>query len=223
MLTRSDPVLKLENATVGYNGEAVLKNLSLEIKPGEKIALVGQSGAGKSTLLNLLYQQCQEDAALVPQDLGLVRSLSVFHNVFMGRLNRHPTWYNIANLLKPLKKEVDQISPILGQLGLEEKIFEPIRELSGGQQQRTAVARAIFKDSSIFFGDEPVSAVDEHQSHTVLQAIAISHQTVVLSMHDVDLALRYTDRVIGLRLGDLVLDQPTATIRAADLDDLYKH
>ncbi|MBT5941690.1 MAG: ATP-binding cassette domain-containing protein, partial [Rhodospirillaceae bacterium] len=173
MLTRSDPVLKLENATVGYNGEAVLKNLSLEIKPGEKIALVGQSGAGKSTLLNLLYQQVDEDAALVPQDLGLVRSLSVFHNVFMGRLNRHPTWYNIANLLKPLKKEVDQISPILGQLGLEEKIFEPIRELSGGQQQRTAVARAIFKDSSIFFGDEPVSAVDEHQSHTVLQAIAI--------------------------------------------------
>ncbi len=223
MLTRSDPVLELDNATVSYNGEAVLKNLSLEIKPGEKIALVGQSGAGKSTLLNLLYQQCDEDAALVPQDLGLVRSLSVFHNVFMGRLNRHPTWYNIANLLKPLKKEVDQISPILGQLGLEEKIFEPIRELSGGQQQRTAVARAIFKDSSIFFGDEPVSAVDEHQSHTVLQAIAISHQTVVLSMHDVDLALRYTDRVIGLRLGDLVLDQPTANIQAADLDDLYKH
>ncbi|MBT3914723.1 MAG: ATP-binding cassette domain-containing protein, partial [Rhodospirillaceae bacterium] len=111
MLTRSDPVLKLENATVGYNGEAVLKNLSLEIKPGEKIALVGQSGAGKSTLLNLLYQQVDEDAALVPQDLGLVRSLSVFHNVFMGRLNRHPTWYNIANLLKPLKKEVDRISP----------------------------------------------------------------------------------------------------------------
>jgi len=223
MLTRSDPVLELENATVSYNGEAVLKNLSLEIKPGEKIALVGQSGAGKSTLLNLLYQQCSEDAALVPQDLGLVRSLSVFHNVFMGRLNRHPTWYNIVNLLKPLKKEVDQISPILGQLGLEEKIFEPIRELSGGQQQRTAVARAIFKDSSIFFGDEPVSAVDEHQSHTVLQAITISHQTVVLSMHDVDLALRYTDRVIGLRLGDLVMDQPTANIKAADLDDLYQH
>ncbi|MBT3989036.1 MAG: ATP-binding cassette domain-containing protein [Rhodospirillaceae bacterium] len=214
--------LELKNATVQYNGTPVLNDLSLQIAEGEKIALVGQSGAGKSTLLNLLYQQSEDDAALVPQDLGLVRSLSVFHNVYMGRLNKHPTWYNIVNLIKPLKKEVDQILPILGQLGLEEKVFEPARELSGGQQQRTAVARAIFKDSSTFFGDEPVSAVDEHQSHTVMEAIAISHRTVVLSMHDVELALKYSSRVIGLKEGELALDEPADRLKAADLDDLYK-
>jgi phosphonate transport system ATP-binding protein len=214
--------LELNNASVEYNGTAVLNSISLQIERGEKIALVGQSGAGKSTLLNLLYQQCQEDAALVPQDLGLVRSLSVFHNVYMGRLNQHPTWYNIVNLIKPLKKEVDQILPILGQLGIEEKVFEPARELSGGQQQRTAVARAIFKNSSTFFGDEPVSAVDEHQSHTVMEAIVVSHQTVVLSMHDVNLALKYSSRVIGLKDGNLALNEPSGALKAADLDDLYK-
>jgi len=214
--------LELKNATVQYNGTPVLNNLSLQIEQGERIALVGQSGAGKSTLLNLLYQQCKEDAALVPQDLGLVRSLSVFHNVYMGQLNQHPTWYNIANLIKPLKKEVDQVLPILGQLGLEEKVFEPTRELSGGQQQRTAVARAIFKNSSTFFGDEPVSAVDEHQSHTVMEAIALSHQTVVLSMHDVSLALKYSSRVIGLKDGDIALNEPSDNLKATDLDELYQ-
>jgi phosphonate transport system ATP-binding protein len=140
----------------------------------------------------------------------------------MGRLNKHPSWYNVVNLIKPLKKEVDQVLPILVQVGLEEKVFEPIRELSGGQQQRTAVARAIFKDSSIFFGDEPVSAVDEHQSHTVMQAILASHQTVVLSMHDVELALKYSSRVIGLKDGDLVMNEPSGSLKASDLDGLYK-
>jgi phosphonate transport system ATP-binding protein len=215
--------LELKNATVSYSGTQVLNDLSLKIERGEKIALVGQSGAGKSTLLNLLYQKCKNDAALVPQDLGLVSSLTVFHNVYMGQLNQRPTWYNIANLLKPLQKEVDQISPILCQLGLEEKMFEPIRELSGGQQQRTAVARAMYRNSSTFFGDEPVSAVDDHQSHKVLEAISISHETVILSMHDMRLALKYSSRVIGLMDGKLVMNEPSGNLKAADLDHLYKH
>ncbi len=173
-------------------------------------------------MLNLLYQQRNEEAALVPQDLGLVRSLSVFHNVYMGRLNKHPSWYNIVNLLKPLKKEVDQVLPILGQLGLEDKVFEPTRELSGGQQQRTAVARAIFKNCPTFFGDEPVSAVDEHQSHTVMEVISVSHQTVVLSMHDVALALKYSSRIIGLKDGELIMNEPASNLKASDLDEIYK-
>jgi phosphonate transport system ATP-binding protein len=216
------PLLSLEKATVRYNGSAVLSDISLGIEQGEKIALVGQSGAGKSTLLNLLYKQCQSEATLVPQELGLVRTLSVFHNVYMGRLNRHPTWYNIVNLIKPLKKEVDLVRAILKTLGLEEKLREPIQELSGGQQQRVAVARAVHKGSPIFFGDEPVSAVDEHQSRSVMQAIIDSHETVVLSMHDVSLALKYSTRVIGLKLGDLVMDEKSINLKAADLDDLYK-
>jgi len=184
--------------------------------------LVGQSGAGKSTLLTQLYEASNRDVALVPQELGLVRNLSVFHNIYMGRLNRHGAFYNILNLIKPTQKELTNVRPVAEKLGLVDKLFAPVQELSGGQQQRTAVGRAIFKGSPVFFGDEPVSAVDEHQSHTVLSTIMKSHKTVILSMHDVKLALHYSDRVIGLKNGVKVLDESTRGMKTSDLDDLYQ-
>jgi phosphonate transport system ATP-binding protein len=195
--------LKLDNLSVQYSGTKVLNNFSIKIEQGEKIALVGQSGAGKSTLLNLLYQKCKDEASLVPQDLGLVRALSVFHNIYIGRLNQHSTWYNILNLIKPLKKEIDQILPIVEQLGIKNKIFEPIRELS------------------TFFGDEPVSAVDDHQSDSVMKCIIENHETAILSMHDVNLALKYSTRMIGIKNGKKVMDKSSKNLKAADLDDIY--
>jgi len=215
------PLLNLDRKTVRYNGHSILSDISLTIEPGEKIALIGQSGAGKTTLLELLYEQTKENASLVPQELGLVRSLSVFHNIFMGRLDRRSTWYNLANLIKPFEAEVEQIKPIVERLGLQDKLFATIDQLSGGQQQRTAIGRALHKGSDIFFGDEPVSAVDERQSHTVMQCINEAHDTVVLSMHDTNLAINYTDRLIGLKGGELVLDEPSKGMQASDLDELY--
>ncbi len=212
----------LDKATVRYGEQTVLSEISLSIERGEKISLIGQSGAGKSTLLTQLYESTDADIAIVPQELGLVRTLSVFHNVYMGRLHRYSTCYNLINLIKPLQAEKDQIIPILEQLGMEEKLFAPVHELSGGQQQRTAIGRAIFKDSATFFGDEPVSALDEHQSHIVMQAIVANHDTVVLSMHDVSLALEYSDRIIGLKDGQKVMDQPTSGMKASDLDGIYR-
>ncbi|MDC0190596.1 ATP-binding cassette domain-containing protein [Rhodospirillales bacterium] len=215
-------LFSLEKTTIQYNGHAILSDISLRIEEGSKIALVGQSGAGKSTLLTQLYEASNRDVALVPQELGLVRNLSVFHNIYMGRLNRHGAFYNILNLIKPTQKELINVRPVAEKLGLADKLFAPVQELSGGQQQRTAVGRAIFKGSPVFFGDEPVSAVDEHQSHTVLSTIMKSHKTVILSMHDVKLALHYSDRVIGLKNGVKVLDESTRGMKTSDLDDLYQ-
>jgi len=215
-------LFSLEKTTIQYNGHAILSDISLSIEEGSKIALVGQSGAGKSTLLTQLYEASNRDVALVPQELGLVRNLSVFHNIYMGRLNRHGAFYNILNLIKPTQKELTNVRPVAEKLGLVDKLFAPVKELSGGQQQRTAVGRAIFKGSPVFFGDEPVSAVDEHQSHTVLSTIMKSHKTVILSMHDVKLALHYSDRVIGLKNGVKVLDESTRGMKTSDLDDLYQ-
>ena len=215
------PLFELKNAKAAYDGEVVLSDISLSIERGERVAFVGQSGAGKSTLLSLLYEQNGVDSALVPQDLGLVQALSVFHNVYMAHLHEHNAFYNLVNLIKPLRREVDAVLPIITRLGLDDKLFTPVGELSGGQQQRTAVGRAIYKRCSTFFGDEPVSAVDEHQSRAVLESIVDGHETVLLSMHDVALALAYSDRVVGLKKGRIVLDQPTDGMKPSDLYDLY--
>ncbi len=213
-------LLELRDVSVRYDAQHALHGVSLTIEPGERVALVGRSGAGKSTLLRVLYEGAA-DATLVPQDFGLVRTLSVFHNVYMGRLRRHGALYNLANLIKPLRREVEAVIPVLQRLELDDKVFEPAGQLSGGQQQRTAVARSLHQGSPVVMADEPVSAVDEHQSRRVLDALVDGHETTVLAMHDVELALTYASRIVGLQDGRITLDEPANGMSARDLDVLY--
>ena len=114
-------LFSLKNATITYNGHTILSDISLNIEKGTKTALVGQSGAGKSTLLTQLYKLSDFEVALVPQELGLVTNLSVFHNIYMGRLNHYQTYYNILNLIKPLKKEVEKAEKKKAALGKKKK------------------------------------------------------------------------------------------------------
>ncbi|VAX08394.1 ABC transporter, ATP-binding protein [hydrothermal vent metagenome] len=216
-------MINLHNIDAQYKDHDVLKGISLRIERGERVALVGPSGSGKTTLLKLCQQQCGSNAALVPQDLGLVKPLSVFHNIYMGRLKHHSAWYNLTNLVRPRQRDVTAVSKIAERLGLEEKLFQPVAELSGGQQQRTAVGRALYQQGQILIGDEPVSSVDEHRALGVLAAINEACDTVLLAMHDLDLALAFTDRVIALRDGRIALDETTSGMTSADLAGLYKH
>jgi len=215
-------LFRLDRASGGYNGHAVLSDISLAIDAGERVALVGESGAGKSTLLSMLYEQQKSRAALIPQDTALVRALSVFHNIFIGRLHHHKTLYNLRTLAWPAKAEIDRVRVITDRLRLSDKLFTPVGELSGGQQQRTAVGRALFHGGEIVLGDEPVSAVDEHQAREILTALTESHATVVLAMHDLELALAHTDRIIGIRSGAIGLDAPSTDLTSADLASLYR-
>ena len=211
----------LKNENLGYKGGVVLRDISLSISAGERVALVGKSGAGKTTLISALQSRFQSDVALIPQDMGLVRNLSVFHNVYMGRINSNPTWYNLLNLLWPQKKEVTPIRNLTHEFDLGGKLFERVGELSGGQKQRTAVCRALFQGGSAVFGDEPVSAVDSHQAQTILKAFCENFETIVLAMHDIDLALKYSTRILGLKEGKIVLDQSTEELQSEDLNFLY--
>lgn len=212
----------LKNVSIKYEDTKALHNISLEIDEGEKVALIGPSGAGKTTLLRTLYELKHENTAFIHQDYALVPQLSVFNNVYAGRLDRYTTVYNLLNLIKPQKKELEQINLVLKRLRLEEKKFNKVGALSGGQQQRVAVARALFRGGDVLLGDEPVSSIDPHQAGTIVRILSEATETVVLSLHSVELALQYFSRIIGLRFGKVLFDLPRKDINDSLLEKLFQ-
>ena len=214
-------IVELRGASAGYAGQAVLHDIDLTIRAGERIVVMGRSGAGKSTLLNLLYQRLAADVALIPQAAALVKTLTVFHNVYMGRLDRHAVWHNLRNLVWPARKDVAEIERVLQPLGLADKLFAKAGALSGGQQQRTSVARALYNGRPIIIGDEPVSALDRLQAAEILGRLCAQAETAILALHDIPLALAQGDRVVVLENGRIVLDAPARSLTIADLVPYY--
>jgi len=202
----------LEGVSAGYSGSPVLQNFSLRIEAGERVAIMGRSGAGKSTLLNLLHRSYRGKVALIPQASALVSNLSVFHNVFMGRLDRHSTFYNLRTLIWPPVSEVNAIGQVLSAVGMSEKLFAKAGTLSGGQQQRTSVARALYNGRPIVVGDEPVSALDRVQAAEILRLLSERHETLIFALHDIHLALEYADRIVLIDRGRTVIDEPAAQL-----------
>src|SRR5215469_13079777 len=216
-----DIVFELKSARAGYNGRPVLFDVDLVVHTNERVAVMGRSGAGKSTLLSLLYAQRPDRVALVPQASALVKPLSVVHNVYMGRLDRYSTAYNLRNLVWPATHKVAEVRNVLACVGLEGEIFSAAGALSGGQQQRTSVARALYNGRPVLIGDEPVSALDRVQSADILARIRERHETMIVALHDIALALDHADRIIVLEAGRIVLDAPARELSAADLVPYY--
>ena len=216
------PAVSLVKATAGFGGIAVLFDIDLTVEVGERVAILGRSGAGKSTLINLIYERYAASAALIPQAGALVANLTVFHNVYMGRLDRHSTLHNLRNLAWPSRADVQAVSAVLDEVGLADKIFAKAGELSGGQQQRTSVARAMYNGRGIVLGDEPVSALDRVQAADVLAALCRRHQTGIFALHDVRLALERTDRILVIEAGRIALDRPSGTLSLADIVPYYQ-
>ncbi|OXY80636.1 ATP-binding cassette domain-containing protein [Oceanimonas doudoroffii] len=214
-------LFRFDGASLGYAGKPVLEALTLKVRRGDKIALLGESGTGKSTLLRRLRELRPSDVAWCPQQPGLVPVLSAFHNIYMGRLERHPFWYNLANLVRPLATPKAEIAGLASRLGLSGQLWRPAGALSGGQQSRVSLARALYQQKPVFIGDEPVSALDERQAAELLQLVCARHQTVVLALHNVEQALTHCSRIVGLRQGRLVLDAPSSELSAAQLRALY--
>ena len=156
-----------------------------------------------------------------PQQPGLVPMLSAFHNIYMGALDRHSFIYNLGNLIKPLPAARREVSEIARSIDLEQQLYSSVDKLSGGQQQRTSIGRALIQQRPIFIGDEPVANVDEYQAERLLRLICQQHQTVVLALHDIEQALQFCTRIIGLKDGAIALDAASDQLTASDLASLY--
>jgi phosphonate transport system ATP-binding protein len=217
-------IFDLQCNGVKYGKKTVLLPFHLKITKGQHIAVLGASGAGKSTLLKVLFDHFNstQKTALIPQELGLVKNLSVFHNVYIGRLDQYSTFSNLVNLVLPQQTVKNEIAVILKNLSLGQHLFTTCGKLSGGQQQRVAIARAIFRQAPILIADEPVANLDQLQAEIALKLMIDSHDSSVLALHNTDQALHYCNHIIGISNGEITLNIATTQLKPQDLTDIYK-
>ena len=229
-----------------YQGSAVLMPLSLEIRAGERVAVLGPSGSGKTTLLHLIGGVIQPDqgsvvldgmhladlgpgrelASLVGamhQQLDLVPHLSVIHNVMAGRLGYWSLWRSLISLVSAREKHLAQNA--LERVGIPEKLYERTSRLSGGEQQRVAMARLLVQQPRVVLADEPVASLDPTRAEDLIQLltniVSESDKTLVASVHSIDLARKYFSRAIGLRNGEVQFDLPADRLNDEVLHHLY--
>ena len=214
-------MISLDKLTLSYGELPVIRELSLSVAAGEKVALIGPSGAGKSTLLRHLAKQFPE-SAWMPQDLALVPPLSAFANIHAARLDRHSLLRNLRNLVSPHPQDLAEITALLSSLKLEDKIRNRVGELSGGQQQRVALARALHRESPLILADEPVSSLDPALAELCLTQLFAAPATLIVSLHSVELARRHASRLVGLRHGQVFFDLPANQVGDAALIELYR-
>jgi phosphonate transport system ATP-binding protein len=244
------PTFEAHGARVVRGGRVVLEGVDLEVRPGERVALVGPSGAGKTTLLRLLggvlppaagtarfegaelaalspseRRRAQSRIGVVHQDLSLVPNLRVSHNVLAGRLGRDGFLASMRRTLAPRRAELEAVHALLERVGIPDKLFQRTDSLSGGEQQRVAVARALYQEPHALLADEPVAAVDPARARDVVRLLVelASEEglALVASLHDLDLAREHFDRLVGLREGRVSFDLPAAEVSERAFRSLY--
>lgn len=228
-------------------GLTALHPTSLHFKRGEFTVLLGASGAGKSTLLRCLNQltppsggtitveglgslddrrrlhEHRKRTGMIFQQHQLIGRQSALANVLLGRIGYHAAWRSLFPL--PLTERRIALE-CLERVGLLHKALERADRLSGGQQQRVGIARALAQRPRLMLADEPVASLDPATSHKVLaQLRRIGHEdgiTTVVSLHQLDLAQTYADRVIGLAHGRVVFDGAPAGLTSATQQAIYQ-
>lgn len=229
------------------NGRVALHPLSLSIAPGERVAIIGPSGAGKSTLLNVLatalrpqkgdiallnaapwqlsrgaLRTLRTSIGLMPQSPPLPGRQRVITAVLAGGLGRWPWWKALASLLYPV--DIAGARRLLDALGIGDYLFSHCDRLSGGQLQRVGLARMLYQQPELLLADEPVSSLDPALSELAMHVLHEHSRpgaTLVVSLHAVDVALRWFPRIIGLRDGRVAFDLPAAEVSEQVLAELY--
>ncbi|NBD33942.1 MAG: phosphonate ABC transporter ATP-binding protein [Cyanobacteria bacterium] len=228
---------------------SALEKVSFDVPRGSFTAILGVSGAGKTTLMRCILQllrpnegeiwfqgigltrcsrqelqQARRHIAAIAQQFNLVRRRSALENCLGGRLQELPLWRCwLGQFPQPLLEEA---LVALERVNLLDVAFQRADQLSGGQQQRVSIARALTQRATLILADEPVASLDPQTAHTVLSLLRSLCEeeglTVICNLHQVELAKVYSDRILGLHQGKLVLDQPTKHFDQDSFNQIYR-
>src|SRR5215467_8152574 len=236
--------------TQGRSRIQALSKISLQVGPGEQIALLGPSGAGKSTLFRLLNATIRptggsllfegKDLAVmngaqirsvrrrigtIYQQHNLVPSLTVVQNTLCGALGRWSLAHTVRGMFRPHRNDLEKALSAIESVGLADKREARAGELSGGQQQRVAIARALMQDPDIILADEPVASLDPRLAEEIMDLLiriaAGQKRILIVSLHKVEVAIQRLPRVVALRNGVVEFDVPSSEVSQGVLKDLY--
>lgn len=240
-------MIRTDNLEVSYpNGTRALKPCSLRFEPGAFTVLLGASGAGKSTLLRALnglvtptgghvvvdgigdlstrsnLQTHRRRTGMVFQQHQLIGRLSVLQNVLTGRLGYHS---GLRTLFPAAQSEKVMALEAIERVGLLDYALRRADQLSGGQQQRVGIARAMVQQPTLILADEPVASLDPATADRVLSLLhgicKSDGITAVVSLHQLDFARRYSDRIVALAHGSVVFDGTASRLGNAEVAKIY--
>lgn len=229
-------------------GKKALSDIHFSVEEGEFISIIGKSGAGKSTLLRTInrmidttegnvnfdgvnmnkinhqeLRQARRKIGMIFQHYNLVDRLSVLTNTCHGRLGYMPTLLGMLGQFS--KEDKAEAARILDQLGLSPYMHQRCDQLSGGQKQRVGIARALIQDPKLILCDEPIASLDPSSSKTIMEYLRDINQqmgiTVVCNLHQVDVALNYSHRILGMNNGEIVFDGKPEDLTEAMIHQIY--
>ena len=238
-------MLEINNLRKNFdNGTQALKGVSFKVKRGEFISILGPSGSGKTTLLRSInglepiengevifnnnkitkdnLPDVQRKTGMIFQEFNLVNNLSSINNVLTGLLNSSSKFLSMFYLFT--KEQKLEALQSLKTVGLLEKSYSRVDELSGGQRQRIGIARAIIKKPILLLADEPVASLDPRAALSTMKLLKKINKdfniTILCNLHQTNLAIEFSDRIIGLSDGSIVFDQEAKYLKK-NINKLY--
>lgn len=244
-----EPLLRFRNVTKNYpNGVHALKNVSFTVQEGEFISVIGPSGSGKSTLLRAinrlipisngevyldgesvgklhgkLLRDMRHKVGMIFQNYNLVYSLSVLQNVLHGRLGYMSGPKGIFGLYSEADKQA--ALDLLEEMGMKQYSYNRASDLSGGQKQRVGIARAINQNPRLLLCDEPIASLDPSSAKTIMDLLHDMTRkrniACIVNLHQLDVALKYSTRIIGLSKGEIVFDGTPQELTQEQIEKIY--
>ena len=226
----------------------VLRDVSFTLGDGEFLSVIGPSGAGKTTLFRslngtevcgggeILYKGTHFEAArgrdkravqrtigTIYQDFCLVENTSSLQNVLNACLPEMSLGAALLGLFGRARTE--KAAGILREVGLEDKLSEPVKRLSGGQKQRVAIARALMRDPAVLLADEPVASLDPVTGRQILELLRQIQRSrgvsILMNSHNLELSLEFSDHIIGISRGRVVFDGTPGAVTEDVLREIY--